>query len=49
MYADDTKIWRKINGENYHHALQTDIKYLFDWALRNSMIFHLTKGKALMV
>ena len=49
MYADDTKIWREIKEEDDHHILQKDIDYLLDWALRNSMKFHPSKCKALMV
>ena len=49
MYADDTKIWRVIHGENDHIILQRDIDYLMDWALRNKMNFHPSKCKALMV
>ena len=49
MYADDTKIWREIHGENDHIILQQDIDYLMDWALRNKMNFHPSKCKALMV
>ena len=49
MYADDTKIWREINNEADHHLLQKDIDYLYDWALKNSMTFHPSKCKVLMV
>ena len=49
MYADDTKIWRKINEESDHFILQKDIDFLNDWALKNSMKFHPSKCKALMV
>ena len=51
MYAGwyDTKIWRGINHEIYHHILQKDIDYLYDWALKNGMTFHPSKCKVLMV
>ena len=49
MYADDTKIWRQINNEPGHTALQKDINSLMDWAVRNKLIFHLSKIKVLMV
>ena len=49
MYADDTKIWREIHCENDHLILQKDINYLLDWSIRNKMVFHPGKCKALMV
>ena len=49
MYADDTKIWREIINEDDHLVLQRDIDFLMDWALQNSMNFHPSKCKALMV
>ena len=49
MYVDDTNIWRNIETERDHIALQKDIDYLFDWALRNKMRFHSFKCKVLMV
>ena len=39
MYADDTKIWRKMIENDDHLILQRDIDYLFDWAIRNKMRF----------
>ena len=49
MYADDTKIWREIHGEHDHLALQRDITYLLEWSIKNKMVFHPDKCKALMV
>ena len=49
LYADDTKIWREIHGESDHLTLQKDINYLLDWSIRNKMMFHPDKCKALMV
>ena len=49
MYADDTKIWRKIVCEEDHLLLQKDIDYLLSWALINKMKFHPGKCKALSV
>ena len=49
MYADDTKIWRKMIENDDHLILQRDIDYLFDWAIRNKMRFHPSKCKVLMV
>ncbi len=49
LYADDTKIWRKILSPSDLCILQTDIDYLNDWAIRNKMRFHLDKCKSLYV
>ena len=49
MNADDTKIWRQMDSLNDHLQLQRDIDYLFDWALKNTMKFHPSKCKVLMV
>ena len=46
LYADDTKIWRPIASDVDHRALQNDIDYLNDWALKNKMKFHPQKCKA---
>ena len=49
MYADDTKIWRRMIDHDDHLILQRDIDYLFDWASKNKMKFHPSKCKVLMV
>ena len=49
LYADDTKIWRRINFYKDHHDLQNDINNLWDWSVRNLMVFHPSKCKALSV
>ena len=49
LYADDTKIWRRILTESDINRLQKDIEYLHDWALRNKMKFHPDKCKVLSV
>ena len=49
MYADNTKIWRRMINCDDHLTLQADINYLLDWALQNKMIFHPSKCKVLMV
>ena len=49
LYADDTKIWRSIIGENDNSCLQKDIDYLHDWCLKNKMKFHPDKCKVLSV
>ncbi|MCP4456783.1 MAG: hypothetical protein GY816_01955, partial [Cytophagales bacterium] len=49
LYADDTKIWRRITMFSDHFILQNDINNLFDWSVRNRMVFHPDKCKALSV
>ena len=49
LYADDPKIWRRIESFKDHHCLQDDIKNLFDWSTRNKMVFHPSKCKALSI
>ena len=36
LYADDTKIWRRIVTPNDHKILQNDINALFQWSIENS-------------
>ncbi|KAL5266583.1 hypothetical protein ACHWQZ_G003831 [Mnemiopsis leidyi] len=49
LYADDTKIWRRITMFSDHHILQNDINNLFDWSVNNNMVFHPNKCKALTI
>ena len=49
LYADDTKIWRKIVNWHDHEILQHDIDMLHNWAERNKMKFHLDKCKVLSI
>ena len=49
MYADDTKIWRRIISTDDHYILQRDINHLLNWASVNKMIFHPSKSKVLAV
>ena len=49
LYADDTKISRRISSEIDHSILQKDIDYLNDWAAQNQMKFHPRKCKVLSV
>ena len=39
LYADDTKVWRKIASEAYCILWNNDINSLNKWALRNKMQF----------
>jgi len=49
LYADDTKIWRKIESWDDHVQLQNDISALYDWSIHNKMVFHPNKCKVLVV
>ena len=49
LYADDTKIWRRINNYSDHVVLQNDINALFKWSQDNKMNFHPKKCKVLVV
>ena len=43
MYADDTKIWRRVINQDDHWILQRDINSLMNWASSNKMKFHPSK------
>ena len=49
LYADDTKIWRKIISWSDHEIFQNDIDALQNWADNNKMKFHPGKCKVLSV
>ena len=49
LYADDTKIWRRIELNNDHNILQKDIDSLYFWSTLNKMKFHPLKCKVLSV
>ena len=49
LYADDTKIWRRIELDNDHNILQKDIDSLYSWSTLNKMKFHPLKCKVLSV
>ena len=49
LYADDTKIWRKIISWSDHEIFQNDIDALQQWANDNKMKFHPGKCKVLSV
>ena len=49
LYADDTKIWRKITSFEDCRILNNDINALNNWAKLNKMRFHFKKCKALSV
>ena len=49
LYADDTKIWRKIMSWSDHETLQRDIDALQNWANLNKMKFHPDKCKVLSI
>ena len=49
LYADDTKIWRRIVTWSDHEVLQSDINALQNWAEMNKMKFHPDKCKVLSI
>ena len=49
LYADDTKIWRRIVNHSDSNILQDDINALYNWSIKNKMNFHPNKCKVLMV
>ena len=49
LYADDTKIWRRIINWDDHIALQGDIDALHKWSIDNKMKFHPKKCKVVPV
>ena len=49
LYADDTKIWRKILSYADCETLNRDVKALNVWAIANKMKFHPKKCKVLTV
>ena len=49
LYADDTKIWRRILSYADCEILNRDIDALYKWATTNKMKFHHKKCKVLSV
>ena len=49
LYADDTKIWRRIKPPADHSILQSDINASCEWAMTNKMKFHPDKCKIILV
>ena len=49
LYADDTKLWRRIATSSDCDILQRDIVTLNNWCLRNKMKFNRDKCKVLTV
>ena len=49
LYADDTKLWRKILNSRDLALLQKDIDYLHMWSLNNKMNFHPKKCKVVSI
>lgn len=49
LYADDTKIWRRISCWKDHEILQNDINTLHAWSVENKMNFHPQKCKVLPI
>ena len=49
LYADDTKLWRKIAASTDCDVLQKDIDSLYKWCIANKMKFHEDKCKVFTV
>ena len=49
LYADDIKLWRRINLVLDCDILQKDIDTLYKWTMTNKMKFHADKCKVLSV
>ena len=49
LYADDTKIWKRIIDNSDSETLQNDINALYSWSIKNKINFHPDKCKVLMV
>ena len=45
LYADDMKIWRKVDSAEDQTILQNDINRLYRWSVSNKMNFHPSKCK----
>ena len=45
LYADDMKIWRKVDSADDQTILQNDINRLYRWSVSNKMNFHPSKCK----
>ena len=49
LYADDTKLWHRINSALDCDVLQKDIDTLYKWTMTNKMKFNVDKCKVLFV
>ena len=49
LYADDAKLWRRINSALDCDILQKDIDTLYRWTMTNKVKFHVDKCKVLSV
>ena len=49
MFADDSKVWRKIKSLNDGDALQEDLNALVDWSQKWMLGFHNDKCKVMNV
>ena len=39
-FADDTRLWQIIQGEECHYSLQQDLLHMYSWADDNNMLFN---------
>ena len=49
LFADDVKIWRRINSAEDCTLLQKDLDALYDWALSNKLTFNVDKCKMIQL
>ena len=49
LFADDTKIWRRMNSEEDCAILQNDIDNLYNWCIYNQMRFNPSKYKVVSI
>ena len=49
LFADDTKIWRRMNSEEDCAILQNDIDNLYNWCIYNQMRFNPSKCKVVSI
>ncbi|CAH8559385.1 unnamed protein product, partial [Dicrocoelium dendriticum] len=49
MFADDIKIWRRIQANADQHVLQSDLDTVYQWSTQNLLHFNVSKCKVLSI
>ncbi|CAH8480123.1 unnamed protein product [Dicrocoelium dendriticum] len=49
MFADDIKIWRRIQANADQHVLQSDLDTVYQWSIQNLLHFNVSKCKVLSI
>ena len=49
LFADDTKLYRSIRGEEDRKTVQIDLNNMFDWGTKWLLKFHLDKCKVIRI